>query len=103
MFSVFCSLWALNDPGVLLIKRLYILGWRHVLVVGRNLRVTVTKFAEMDWIGLKLKMIAQQQEVILLQSILKQKMSSSTVSNQETAHLFHRIYSGWEDQTLRQR
>ncbi len=87
MFSVFCSLWALNDPDVLLIKRFNILGWRHVLVVGRNLRVTATRFADMDWIGLELKMIAQQQEVILLLSILKQKMISSMVSRQEAAHL----------------
>jgi hypothetical protein len=92
MSSDFCSLWALNDPDVLLIKRFNILGWRHVLVVGRNLRVTATRFAEMDWIGLELKMIAQQQELILLQSIPKQKMISSKVSRQKPVEL--RVYFG---------
>jgi hypothetical protein len=51
--------------------------------------------------GLELKMIAQQQEVIWLQSIPKQRMISSTVSNQELADMD--IYFGWEDQTIHQR
>jgi hypothetical protein len=70
-------------------------------VVGWNLGVTATSCAVMAHTGLELKMIVQRQEVILLQSIPKQKMISSMVWSQEPVDL--RVYFGWEDQIMHQR
>ncbi len=52
-------------------------------MVGSNLRVTATRCPIMAHTGLELNMIAQWQEVILLQSIPKQNMILSMVSSQE--------------------
>ncbi len=99
-------------PSINLCIQMYVLskgrtflGWRHVLVVGRNLKGTATRCALLSNTGLKQKMIAQWQELIWLQSIPKQRMTlstiSSTISDQELKHLIR--VGGWEDQTMHQR